>query len=138
MSLLRRLLPYTSIAVILALAYAGWTLLSRKRVDRISEQAAQAEKAKQDRKIVQAYGEGALKILTFYANPPTLKSGDKGLLCYGVANARVVRIEPQLEAVTPSLSRCVEVSPKVNTEYTLTAEDAAGKSDRRTVAISVR
>ncbi len=138
MGLLRRLLPYTSIAVVLALAYAGWTLLSRKRVDRIKEQAAEAEKGKADRKIVQAYGEGGLKILMFYANPPTLRPGEKGLLCYGVANARTIRIEPQLEAVTPSLSRCLEVSPRVNTKYTLIAEDAAGKSDRRIVAISVR
>lgn len=138
MGLLRRLLPYTSIAVILAIAYAGWTLLSRKRADHVNEQAAAAEKAKADRKIVQAYGEGGLKILTFYANPPALKRGSKGLLCYGVANARSIRIQPQFEAVTPSLSKCLEVSPRISTEYTLTARDAAGKSETRTIAIGVR
>ncbi len=137
MGLLRRLLPYTSIAVVLALAYAGWTLLSRRHTDHANEQAAQAQKAKADRKIVEADGDGHLKILTFYASPPVLKTGEKGLLCYGVANAKAVRIEPQIEAITPSLSRCIEVSPKVKTEYTLTAQDSAGQSERRSVAITL-
>ncbi len=137
MGLLRRLLPYTSIAVVLALAYAGWTLLSRRHTDHANERAAQAEKAKADRKIVAAYGDGHLKILTFYASPPVLKTGEKGLLCYGVANATSVRIEPQITAMTPSLSRCIEVAPKLNTEYKLTAQDTAGQSESRSVAISV-
>lgn len=142
MRVLRRLLPYTSVAVVLALAYAGWTLLSRRHATRLNEQAVQDEKAKADRKIVQVYGDGHLKVLTFYASPPVLKRGEKGLLCYGVANAKYVRIDPHtdpsVEALMPSLSRCLEVSPKVSTEYTLTAQDTAGKSESRSVAIRVR
>ena len=142
MRVLRRLLPYTSVAVVLALAYAGWTVLSRRQGERVNEQAAQAAKAKANRQIVQAYGDGHLKVLTFYASPPLLRQGEKGLLCYGVANAKSVRIDPQIDpsvkAITPSLSRCLEVSPKISTEYTLTAQDADGKSESRSVGIRVR
>ena len=138
MDLLRRLLPYTSVIVVLALGYAGWTLLSRKRANRLHAEAAEVKKAEADRKVVKAYGEGHLKILSFYASPPALKSGEKGLLCYGVVNAESIRIEPAVEAIAPSLSRCIAVSPKANTEYTLRARDAAGESASQSVTIAVR
>jgi hypothetical protein len=138
MGTLRRLLPYSSILVVLALCCSVWTLVSRQKADRAREQAAEAEKVASDRKIVQAYGDGNLKILSFYANPPAVKNGEKALLCYGVANARSVSIQPQVGAVTPSLSRCVDVRPRATTEYSLTAQDASGKSDTRSVAVRVR
>ena len=42
MSWLRRLLPYTSVILVLAVGYAGWTLLSRKRADRLAAETASA------------------------------------------------------------------------------------------------
>lgn len=136
--LLRRLLPYTSFAVIVALAYAGWILVSRSMAERAGERAAEAAKAKANQKIVQAYGDGHIKILTFYASPAALTRGQKALLCYGVANATAVRIEPNVEPVHPSLSRCVDIAPSASTEYRLTAQDGQGKTETRSLVLSVK
>jgi len=136
--LIRRLLPYSSVAVIVALAYVGWIFVSRSMAHRASERAAEAERAKADQKIVQAYGDGHVKVLSFYASPATLKRGEKGLLCYGVANAKTVRIEPKMEPVHPSLSRCLEIRPEAETRYTLTAQDGNGNTETRTLVLKVK
>jgi hypothetical protein len=136
--MIQRLLPVTSIALVLALVYAGWTLMSRRQANRASERAAATERAKADQQIVKMYGDGHLKILAFYASPASLKRGEKGLVCYGVANAKVVRIEPDVEPVSPSMSRCVAiVGPARETQYTLTAQDADGHSQTQSFVLRV-
>jgi hypothetical protein len=48
-----------------------------------------------------------------------------------------VKIEPQAEEpVWPAFNRCVHVSPRKTTKYTLTIEDAAGHT--KTAAVEVR
>ena len=47
-------------------------------------------------------------------------------MCYGVANAKTVSIDPPVEGVWPSVARCLNVSPRRTTVYTLTASDGAG------------
>ena len=59
---------------------------SRERTDR-GESSGKA-KAKADHQIIEKLGRERLKILMFYANPPVVGRGEKGLLCYGVSNAR--------------------------------------------------
>ena len=44
------------------------------------------------------------------------------MLCYGVDNASVVRLEPPVEKVWPSMSRCFPITPVKPVTYTLTAE----------------
>ena len=136
--IIRKLLPYTSAALALAVLYVAWTFFSRWNDNRASERAGEAEKAKADAKIVEMYGSGNLKILNFYASPGVIRRGGKGLLCYGVTNAKTVRIEPGIEALAPSISRCVEISPAKDTTYTLTATDEAGHSATQSVAVSER
>jgi hypothetical protein len=137
LSLIRRLLPYTSAAFVLAQLYLAWTFYARWHNSRAIQQAAEAEKAKADAQIVKMYA-GDLKILTFYTTGGTIRRGEKTLLCYGVASAARVRIEPGVEALKPSLSRCVEVAPRKDTVYSLTAEDEAGHSVTQSLAIRVR
>lgn len=74
------------------------------------------------------------KIVQFYVSPPAVARGERALLCYGVEDAEAVRIEPEVEPLKPSLSRCVEVTPKQTTTYTLTAE---GKGGRTTASLSL-
>ena len=62
------------------------------------------------------------RITQFYATSPRLASGEKELLCYGVANAKKVTLSPPAQELSAALSRCVEVNPTENTTYTLTAE----------------
>jgi hypothetical protein len=118
--------------------YAGTTLLFRWRENRSLEQQSVRQRAEHDRKVVERYGDGELKVLAFYANPPVIRRGSKGLLCYGVANAASVRIEPHVDDTNPSLSRCVETAPNATTTYTLTATDASGRAETRTVDVAVR
>jgi hypothetical protein len=72
-----------------------------------------------------ADGDG-VKILQFYARDGVVTEGEKTVLCYGVSNARSVRIDPPVEGVGPALTRCVEVQPKRETHYTLIAEGSDG------------
>ncbi len=135
---IRKLLPYTSVAVVLVMIYVGWTFFSRWRYSHAGAEWAETEQAKANAKIVEMYGSGNLKILNFYAEAKTLRPGEKTLLCYGVANAVTVRIEPGIEPLKPSLSRCVDIAPNARTEYTLTTEDGAGHSATQSLVVDVK
>jgi hypothetical protein len=134
----RSLAKWTWLLVVLVALYSGYVLFSRRQENRRLEKAAQKKEAEADRRIVEQYGSGELKILMFYGNPPTLSAGSKGLLCYGVSNAKSARIEPLIAEVTPSLSRCVDVTPSVSTTYTFIATDANGKTQSASAKIDVR
>jgi hypothetical protein len=56
----------------------------------------------------------------FYASPDHPAQGEKTLLCYGVEKADAVRLEPAVDRVWPSPTRCVE-APATKTTYTLVA-----------------
>ena len=71
-------------------------------------------------------GPDPAKITQFYATAPKLAAGEKELLCYGVSNATKVWLSPPRQELSAALSRCVEVTPKENTTYTLTAEGESG------------
>lgn len=73
------------------------------------------------------------KITQFYASPAAVPSGDRSLLCYGVEGAASVSLTPEVEAIKPALSRCIEVRPKTTTEYVLSARSPAGQTEARTV-----
>lgn len=62
-----------------------------------------------------------VRITQFYASPTNPSKGEKTLVCYGVENATEVRIDPPVDRVWPSLSRCLEVTPSKTVTYTLTA-----------------
>lgn len=79
----------------------------------------------------------AVKITQFYAVSGVIAPGEATRLCYGLENARAVRMEPPVEGVRPALSRCVEISPRTPTTYTLIAEGAAGAPASATVTVRV-
>ena len=84
-------------------------------------------------------GGDQLKILAFYAAPGVIQRGQPTSLCFGVNAAKTVRIEPPIvDDLHPSVSRCFQISPRKDTEYKLTATDAAGHSVSQTVSIQVR
>ena len=135
---LRNPLLYTSILLGIALFYVGWVFFSRWQENRETERKAAEEKRAADQKVVESLGGNEFTILNFYASPGEIRRGESAQLCYGVSNAKTVRLEPQTSAVWPSYSRCVDVTPKKDTTYTLTAEDAAGHSKTATVTVKVR
>jgi hypothetical protein len=129
---------YTSLIVLLAALYSGWVLYSRRQTARELEEKAKAEKLAMDQKIVDSLGGNSFDILNFYASPPVIQHGETAQLCYGVSNAKSVRLEPQDNKVWPSFMRCVNVDPKKDTTYTLTAEDSNGNTKTATVVVKVR
>lgn len=78
-----------------------------------------------------------VRITQFYASPANPSKGQKTLICYGVENATEVRIDPPVDRVWPSLSRCLELHPSKTVTYTLTAArgpESVSKSVTVTIA----
>jgi len=139
MRIIRKLLPYTSAAVALAALYVAFVFLSRWRENRHLEAAAiEAERATDARETSAILGDGTLRILNFYATPVTISRGQKALVCYGVVNAKSVRIEPPIEHMYPAISRCFDVVPRRDTRFTLTAEDAQGHTATESFLLQVK
>jgi hypothetical protein len=136
--LIRRLLPYTAALLVLAGLWTGWTLYSRRQSAAEAERQSKQKQAEADRKLVEAFGGDQLTILGFTAEPGSVSSGGRVLMCYGVSNASQVSIAPAVEAIKPALSHCLEVFPKKTTTYTLQAEDAKGNNKSVSLTIRVR
>ena len=136
--MLRRLLPYTTILVIVAALYAAWTFYLRHQAAAEAERESQQKQADEQRRIVERFGGDELKILSFGVTKGEVSPGERVVLCYGVSNASRVAIEPDVEPIKPALSHCLDVFPKKTTTYTLKADDAQGKSKSASVTVRVR
>ncbi len=79
----------------------------------------------------------AARITQFYAREPALPKGEKILLCYGVENAKTVRIDPPVDKVWPALSRCFDVAPSTPTTYALPAEGEDGQPVTKSVTVQI-
>lgn len=140
-SIFKNPLLYSSIALGIAALVAGWILFSRwqenRDIDRRTAEERAQKQRENDRATLEQLGGKELAIQNFYASPGIVHRGETQL-CYGVANAKTVKLEPQPNPVWPSYSRCVDVAPKKDTVYTLTIEDAAGNTKSQTVEVKVR
>ncbi|MCC6341097.1 MAG: hypothetical protein IT166_02800 [Bryobacterales bacterium] len=67
----------------------------------------------------------AAKITNFYASPAAIHKGEEALLCYGVEDAKWVKLDPPVEKLTPSFTRCFSVKPEKTTHYTLSVEGSS-------------
>lgn len=81
---------------------------------------------------------GPVRILEFYASAGAILPGEPALLCYGVENAKSVRISPMLLPVYPSPNRCLRIVPERTTHYTLLAEGYDGTVDARSLTLPVQ
>ncbi len=136
---LQALLPYTTVAVILAALYVAWTFYSRYENNRKAQQAVEAQKEEARKRIVdQVYGSGEIKFSTFQVDSGVLKRGESTQLCYGVENAKTVKIDPPVEQAKPTYYHCVEIAPKTTTMYTITAVDGKGNSKSESLVVQVR
>ena len=77
---------------------------------------------------VDANAPQAVRITQFYAASPKIGRGDKTVLCYGVENAKSVRLSPPIEQLWPTVARCFDIVPAHTTTYHLTAEDDKGQA----------
>ncbi len=76
------------------------------------------------------------RITQFYVTEPSIPKGGKGLLCYGVEDARRVWLSPPRQELSAALARCIEITPSATTTYTLTAE-GGGKSVSKELKVAV-
>jgi hypothetical protein len=117
-------------------------MVSRWLENRGIEKRAQEERTlkqqEQDRLTVEQLGGKELAIQNFYASPGEVRRGETVQICYGVANAKTVTLEPQSNPVWPSYSRCVDVKPTKTTTYTLTIADSTGNTKNQTLEVKVR
>ncbi len=135
---MRNAIRWTWLLVAVAVVYSGSIMFNRWRQNRAIAQASAEKRLESDRKILDLYGSGEPRILSFYANPGILKRGETGLLCYGVINVKSVKIEPATEEVGPSLGRCIEIKPLANTRYELFAGNPDGKGVKQSLEVQVR
>jgi hypothetical protein len=124
-----KILRITWIPVVLVLLYSGWLVWERHQ-SAAFRRPVPAEGP-------DPYG-AEFKILDFSTHSGAISPGEKALVCYGVLNAISVRLDPPVENVWPSLSRCFEVSPTKTTRYTLTAESADHHEVTGSVEVSVK
>jgi len=127
------------VAFLFVSLYIGWVFYSRWETNQaLSEKAAQKQRA-QNQQSFEMMGGNRFEILSFLADPVTIQAGEKSSLCYSLSNAKTTKIEPETEEpVWPAFSRCVHVSPRKATTYTLTIEDGAGHTKTATVDVHVR
>ena len=132
---------YSSIALAAVAVIVGWILFSRWSDNRLIERRTAEEKQEKqhesDRVALDQMGGKTLDIQAFYANPGAVHRGESVQLCYGVANAKTVKLEPQPNPVWPSYSRCVDFKPTKTTTYTLTIDDGAGNTQTQSLEVKV-
>lgn len=135
-------LLYTWAALAIAALVVAWILFSRweenRRIENRAKEVQTQKQHEQDRAAIEQFGGNELAIQNFYATPGAIRRGETAQLCYGVANAKTVKLEPQANPVWPSYSRCVDVTPLQSTTYTLTIADAAGHTRTETLEVTVR
>ena len=132
---------YSSIVLAVVAIVVGWILFSRwtdnRQIERQATQQKQEKQREADRTALDQMGGKTLDIQAFYANPGAVHRGETVQLCYGVANAKSVKLEPQPNPVWPSYARCVDVKPTKTTTYTLTIDDGAGNTKTQSLEVKV-
>ncbi len=138
-SIFRNPFVYTTALIAVAVVYLGFVFFSRWEENREIEERAKAKEREEAARAVEMMGGNRLEIQSFSGSPGILRRGETAQLCYGVANAKTVRIDPPpKEPVWPSYARCVNVAPTKDTTYTLTVEDGKGNSKTEKLTIQVK
>jgi hypothetical protein len=135
--LLSNPLLYTTSALILSIIYVAIVFLGRWEAARRNAAAIAAQRREEDAKMFEAQGGNNFEIMNFYVAPAAIERGGSADICYSTSNAKVVKIDPPVGAVWPSLSRCITVQPKKTTTYTLTIDDGAGHTKTASVTLPV-
>ncbi|HEU5402385.1 MAG TPA: hypothetical protein VFU86_13560, partial [Terriglobales bacterium] len=130
-AVIRKLLPFTSAAVVIAALYLGWVFYSRWEAAREAEIAQKQARVQDAQKVLDAYGGNKIKVLNLSLSRGAIRRGETAQLCYGVSNAKTVTISPPVGQTWPSMYRCLDVTPTTDTTYTLTASDGQGHTDSK-------
>jgi hypothetical protein len=111
---------------------------SNQRFERQTKAHQDAQRREDDLRAVEQLGGSELSIRGLYVSPALIHPGQSAQLCYDVANAKTVTLDPPVASVWPSHSRCIDVHPKKTTTYTLTIADSGGKMVSQSVELRVQ
>lgn len=140
--ILKNPLMYSGLALVIVAAYVVFVLFSRHESNRAYErridQKAAEQQRESDRNAIEQLGGSDLAIRAFYIAPAEIGRGGTAQICYDVANAKTVTLDPPAGEVWPSHNRCLDVSAKSTTTYTLTITDSAGKTATQSVELKVK
>ena len=137
LAFLRRIWPLLTVMALIGAAYDGWIFYDRWQSDRDAERAHADAEAERARKTIAAIGGADFGIRSFYASPPVIHRGEPASLCYSVFGATTLRLDPPLAEVYPTFNHCIQASPRKDTEFTLTAADAAGHTATAKLVLKV-
>lgn len=133
---------YSSLVILGVLLYVSYVLYARHEAGKDYERQTRERQAEQrreaDRLAVEQLGGSELAIRGLYVSPGAIHTGESAQLCYDVSNAKTVALDPPAGEVWPSHSRCLNISPRKTTSYTLTIGDAAGNKVSQAVELRVR
>lgn len=137
----RNPLVYSSAVLVCVALYVAYLLYSRHQSNlRYEEQSRQQQNEKRradDLEAVEQLGGSELAIRGLYVSPAEIRAGETAQLCYDVANAKTVTLDPPVAEVWPSHSRCVDLSPKKTTIYKLSITGANGDVVSQSVELRV-
>ena len=137
----RNPLLYSSAVVLCVAIYVVFILFTRYESNRRYQEQIKARQDAQrradDAAAIEQLGGSELAIRGLYVSPRAVHPGESAQLCYDVANASKVSLDPPVGAVWPSHSRCLNVAPKKTTTYTLTITGASGKTVSEQVELRV-
>jgi hypothetical protein len=135
-------LLYSSIVLLGVALYVGFVVLTRyeskRDFERRSTQEQAAKRLEDDRRAIEQLGGSELAIRSLYVSPTLVRPGESAQLCYDVANAKTVTLDPPIAEVWPSHSRCIDLKAGKTTTYTLTIADASGKTATQSVELKVK
>jgi len=126
-----------TVLVVLAAVRTAWILYSRHRAVFVAEEQAEQKQREEARKVTEMLGNGHVKILNLSLDPVVIRRGGESELCYGVSNAVSAAITP-IGKVDPAYTRCLKVSPRRDTTYTLTAQDQDGHTATASLMLRVQ
>jgi len=136
----RTLITFAVLAI--AAAYTIFVAVSRyesnRAFDRRAAQEAAEKRNADDRAAIDQLGGSELAIRALYVSPSIIRPGQPAQLCYDVSNAKTVSLDPPAGDVWPSHYRCLDVSPKKTTTYTLTIAGPSGAPISNSVKVTVR
>jgi hypothetical protein len=133
---------YSGLVLVVVAAYVLFVLLSRYESDRAYQRhnarRAAEQQRESDRNAIEQLGGSDLAIRAFYVAPAEIHRGGTAQICYDVANAKTVTLDPPAGEVWASHDRCLDVSPAKTTSYTLTITDSAGKTASQAIELQVK
>ncbi len=129
---------YSWVAVLAAVAvYLGCIGFSRMIGNARMASRIQAAKARPFTDFSLPQGSD-LTILQFYGDTWQITEGEHVVICYGVQNARAVRIDPAVEELSPAFNRCIAAWPEKTTTYTLIATGVGDAEVRASFTVRVK